>query len=322
MTFAFPPPSQQIGFYLALARARGQFLQDALGQAVGALDIAVVDKSLAALAPKKAVSALARHGLRGELVFAVPCVLQANPRLLAYYRLLLGYSQKEFFTKATGAAGFKTMESDGRLPPKLDAELGLFCQALNQAAAELVDGIGFERVSQSLLDDLTLLTFGPQLRGGANVRKGGDATLRVFEIIHAIVKRAIKSSSASSIEVHNAARRTVLIEFAADPDIIIRERTAKGGHINKIAIEIKGGTDYSNIHNRLGEAEKSHQKARASGFTQCWTVINVNGLDSALARKESPSTDRFYNLSELNNPDSDEYQDFREQIVSLTGIRS
>ena len=93
MTFTFPTPSQQVAFSLVLERARDQFLQDALGLAVATLDIAVVDKSLAALAPKKIISALARHGLRGELVFAVPCVLQATPRLLAYYRLLLGYSQ-------------------------------------------------------------------------------------------------------------------------------------------------------------------------------------------------------------------------------------
>lgn len=320
--FSFPTPAQQIGFSLALAQARALFLQEALGETVAALDIARVDKELAKLAPKKLLAALARHGLRGELVFAIPSVLTANPRLLAYYRLLLGYSQKEFFTKTTGASGLKAMEADGRLPSKADTGLEAFCLALNQAAAELITGIGLERVSRNLLDDLTLLTFGPQLRGGANVRKGGDATIRVFEIIHAIVKRAVKNKTASCIEVQNAARRTVLIEFAADPDIVIRERTAKGGHINKIAIEIKGGTDYSNIHNRLGEAEKSHQKARADGFTQCWTVINVVGLDFALARKESPSSDRFYNLSELNDPDSDAYQDFREQIVSLTGIRS
>ncbi len=320
--FNFPPPSQQIAFSLALTQARTLFLQDALGRTVADLDIALVDQELSRLAPKKWLAALARHGLRGELVFAMPCVLQANPRLLAYYRLLLGYSQKEFFTKATGASAFKAMEADGRLPDKANLELPAFCESLNQAAAILVQGIGLEGVSRSLLDDITLLTFGPQLRGGANVRKGGDATLRVFDIIQAIVKRAIKARTASSIELRNAARRTVMIEFAADPDIIIREQTPKGGHINKIAIEIKGGTDYSNIHNRLGEAEKSHQKARSNGFTQCWTVVNVSGLDNALAHKESPSSDRFYNLVDLENPDSDAYQDFREQLVSLTGIRN
>ncbi len=320
--FAFPPPDQQIGFSLALAQARSLFLQDALGVTVAHLDIALVDTELSQLAPKKWLAALARHGLRGELMFAVPSVLQASPRLLAYYRLLLGYSQKEFFTKATGASAYKALEADGRLPEKLALELPNFCKSLNEAAASLVQGIGLDCVSKNLLDDLTLLTYGPQLRGGANVRKGGDATRRVFAIIHGIVKRSVKASGTTRIEVRNAARRTVLIEFAADPDIIIRERTAKGGCINKIAIEIKGGTDYSNIHNRLGEAEKSHQKARSSGFTQCWTVVNVAGLDAALARQESPSTDRFYNLADLENPDSEAYQDFREQLVSLTGIRN
>jgi hypothetical protein len=32
-----------------------------------------------------------------------------------------------------------------------------------------------------------------------------------------------------------------------------------------VAVEIKGGKDYSNIHNRIGEAEKSHQKAKKEG---------------------------------------------------------
>lgn len=320
--FDFPAPAQQVGFALALADARARFLQDALGETVSGMDIETIDGELVALAPKQMVAALARHGLRGELVFSTPSVLSANPRLLAYYRLLLGYSQKEFFTKATGASPMKAMETEGRLTHGAETKLDSFCAALNRAACQLVEGIGVERVSRALLDDLTLLTFGPQLRGGANVRKGGDATRRVFQVIHAIVRKAIKTQTATMIEVRNAARRVVLVEFAADPDIVIRERTATGGVINKIAIEIKGGTDYSNIHNRLGEAEKSHQKARAAGFTQCWTVINVDGLDLALASQESPSTDRFYSLSGLNDSASATYLDFREQLVSLIGIRS
>ena len=321
MMFAFPTPSQQITFSVALAQARGLYLQEALGNTVEQLDITRIDQELAELAPKKVLAALARHGLRGELLFAVPCLLRAAPRLLAYYRLLLGYSQKAFFNKATGASAYKVMETAGRIPTKADNQLGQLCTALNEAAVSLIDGIGLERISKSLLDDLTLLTLGPQLRGGANVRKGGNATLKVFEIIHDIVKKAVRSSSANRIEVRNAARRTVWIEFAADPDLIIREQMSKGRYRNIIAIEIKGGTDFSNIHNRLGEAEKSHQKARSNGFTECWTVVNVGELDPALARQESPSTDRFYRLSRLADTGSDEYQDFRERIISLIGIR-
>jgi hypothetical protein len=95
----------------------------------------------------------------------------------------------------------------------------------------------------------------------------------------------------------------------------------QGRHRNIIAIEIKGGTDISNIHNRLGEAEKSHQKARATGFTECWTVINVARFDERKARQESPGTDRFYRMAQLEDQKSEAFQDFRERIVSLTGIK-
>ncbi len=76
--------------------------------------------------------------------------------------------------------------------------------------------------------------------------------------------------------------------FFRYPDIIIREEMSKGTFRNIIAIEVKGGTDYSNIHNRIGEAEKSHQKARNSGFVECWTVVNVDRLDFTVAKSESP----------------------------------
>jgi hypothetical protein len=319
--FEFPIPDQQIGFSLALAQARGLYLQNALGETVESLDIAQLDTELAKFAPAKMLAALARHGLRGELVFVAPSVLSANPRLLGYYRLLLGYSQKEFYTVATGASSLKALEASGKLSPKAALQLPGFCAALNKAAAALVEGIGPNAISRALLDDLTLLTFGPQLRGGANVRRGGDATLRVFKLIQGIVKKAVVKLEGNSIEVKNAARRTVLIEFAADPDLIIRERMTKGGYRNIIAIEIKGGTDFSNIHNRLGEAEKSHQKARANGFTECWTVVNVNRFDARKAAQESPSTDRFYQIAQLEDEKSEAFQDFRERIVSLTGIK-
>ena len=319
--FQFPSPEQQIDFSFALIKARGLYLQEALGLAVEELDIADLDKELARLAPKHCLSVLAKHGLRGELAFATPVVLRANPQLLAYYRLLLGYSQTEFFTKATGASVLKCMETEGRLPPKLDGELDDLCKTLNGVACQLIEGVGPERISKHLLDDLSLLTFGPQLRGGANVRKGDAAIVKIFGLIHAIVKKAVKSTEANRIEIRNAARRTVLIEFAADPDIIIREQMSDGVFRNIIAVEIKGGTDFSNIHNRIGEAEKSHQKARSSGYTECWTIVNVGRLDMPMAHKESPSTDKFYLLGNLLDTKSGEYRDFKNRIISLTGIK-
>src|SRR4029077_313824 len=94
------------------------------------------------------------------------------------------------------------------------------------------------------------------------------------------------------IAVKNAAGRMVYVEFAPDPDIIIREEMAPfsleemtASFAEKIAIEVKAGEDFSNIHNRIGEAEKSHQKAKGRGYVECWTVGNVDRVDMAMGRR-------------------------------------
>lgn len=318
--FRIPPPQLQIDFSHALAQIRALYLQDALFATIEAMDIGQVDRELSLMVPGKCLKALARHGLRGEILFPVPAILEQNPRLLGYYRLLLGYSQKAFYTSETGAGTFKAMEEKGVLSKTLLSALPALCAALIQASAQLLDGIGAERITRDLLDDLTLLTIGPQLRGGANVRIGIVGIVAVFEAIHHIVQTAALNSNPSKIEIRNAAGRRVLIEFAPDPDIIIRDEMAPGQFRNIIAIEVKGGADFSNIHNRIGEAEKSHQKARKKGFTECWTVVNVDRMDLEMAHRESPSTNRFYCISQLTSESGDEYEDFRNRIVALTGI--
>jgi hypothetical protein len=70
----------------------------------------------------------------------------------------------------------------------------------------------------------------------------------------------------------NDSGRKITIAFSSDPDISISEQALNRQH-PLVSIEIKGGTDYSNIHNRLGEAEKSHQNAKSSGFHQFWTIL-------------------------------------------------
>ena len=255
-------------------------------------------------------------------MFPVPLILISSPQLLGYYGLLYGFSQKEFYTTATGISRFKPMEKEGRLTEANATDLVFLCEALAGAGTFLLDGIGAGRISQARLDDLTLLTLGPQLRGGANVKRGVAEVRRVFDAIHDIVKPAIENTAKSSIEVKNAADRRVLIEFAADPDIIIREEMSEGQFRKLIAVEVKGGPDFSNIHNRIGEAEKSHQKARAAGYVECWTVVNVDRIDMDMAGRESPSTNRFYRISDLTRADGAEYADFRRRIISLTGIPS
>lgn len=318
----FPPPELQIGFAFALKRFRGVYLQNALLETVRGMDIAELDKQLAEYVPAADLATLAQYGLRAELLFAVPAVLEKNPYLLGYYRLLMGYSQKEFYgsDKGFGVGYFKGMEDKGKASKAAASALPALCAALCETASALLAGVGPLRVSRELLDDLTLLTVGPQLRGGANNQRGADGIVLVFEIIREIVAHATADVRESVIEVNSAAGRPVLIEFASDPDIIIREEMEHQHYRNVVAIEVKSGTDVSNIHNRIGEAEKSHQKARQRGFTECWTVVNVARLDMMKARSESPSTDRFYSLAALSLRAGDEYEDFRRRVRSLTGI--
>jgi hypothetical protein len=40
-----------------------------------------------------------------------------------------------------------------------------------------------------------------------------------------------------------------------------------------------------------------------------------------MAKRESPSTNNFYIISQLVASKGNEYQDFKEHIISLTGIR-
>lgn len=319
LALRLPLPQLQIDFAFALEQIRGLYLQEALSKAVVTLSIAEIDAELAKFVPGDSLVKLAGHGLRGELMFAVPCLLRAEPRLLGYYRLLLGYSQKQFYGTA-GMGRFRSMEESGSLSRVQENLLVSLCAALTDASRLLLDGIGAKRISKDLLDDLSLLTVGPQLRGGHNVRAGTAGIVKVFDAISAIVAHATIGTGPQLIEIKNAAGRRVLIRFASDPDIKIQEEMTPTSLRNIIAIEVKAGLDFSNIHNRIGEAEKSHQKARADGYVERWTVVNVDRMDMAMAHQESPSTDRFYRLSQIDAGTGEEYQDFYNRVVALTGI--
>lgn len=322
MPVSIPVPQLQIDFAFALEQIRGLYLQQALSDTILQIDIEQVDTELRRFVPTISLGKLASRGLRGELMFAVPCLLSACPRLLGYYRLLLGFSQKAFYTTEFGVTSFKSMEEKGTLNAAQCERLDELCAELVHAAEALLEGIGAHRISRQLLEDLALLTVGPQLRGGHNVKLGLAGIVKVFDAINQIVAHATVKTGPNRMELRNAAGRQVLIELSSDPDIIIREEMATNVFRNVIAIEVKAGMDFSNIHNRIGEAEKSHQKARIHGYHECWTVVNVDRIDFDMARRESPSTNRFYRISQIDAKTGDEYVDFLNRIISLTAISS
>lgn len=319
MNLHLPSSKLQASVVAGLDAVRRLHLQQALSETIKALDLSTLNVELDAIAPAADLKALASLGVRGEFVFPTPSLLRANPRLLGYYRLLLGFSQKEFFSKS-GLGRFKGMEERANLSARCDAELADLCGAFAERASELLADIGVARVSLDLLDDLTLLTLGPQLRGSNNTKIGKLANQAVFEIIHRIVAHAIESKTDTRLELRNASKRKVIIAFSSDPDISLVEEASAKARRNIVAIEIKGGADQSNIWNRLGEAEKSHRSAKARGFVEFWTIYNVARLDLPKAREKSPTTNRFYSLLELLTAGSDSLEDFRDRILSLVGI--
>lgn len=231
--------------------------------------ISQIDQQLGKFVRADPLAKLASFSIRGEFVFPVPVVLEANPFLLGYYRLLCGLSQKEAYNK--GPFGrFKRLEERGDLPDPLRNELENLCKSLIKTGEALVDAI--EPISLQSLHDLQVLTLGAQFRGSENVRIGEAAALEVFNLITEMAGKFVKERTERTLLLRNAAGRSVLIEVASDPDLRISE-THEAGVRPIVSIEIKGGTDRSNVHNRIGEAEKSHQKAKKLGFLEFWTIL-------------------------------------------------
>ena len=310
------PPNLQISFYYKLREITELHLDVALRKTVSELKLDKINGQLSKTVPSSALTKLASYGLRGELVFAIPVIIERNPFLLGYYRTLLGFSQKEFYSQG-GYGKFKRMEESGDLGRLTQANVSQLCNCLSQSAKLLIDA--FDRLKVRDIRDLQLLTIGAQLRGSENNRIGVGATQDVFDLIEDIVGDYIVEKTKKSILVNNDSGRKVLIEFGADPDVKITQFLDTG--IRPIvSIEIKGGSDVSNIHNRIGEAEKSHQKAKKEGCNEFWTILKAV-FDPDTAQSESPTTSRFFNLDMIRKDDSPEHQEFRAVLTSLIGIK-
>ena len=171
-TFPVLSPALQLGFYQRLTEAEQTHLLPALLELAGKLDIGHLDRELLEYAGSDKLSFVARKGLRGELVFPVPYVLVSKPTLVGYYRLLLGFSQKEFYKAPFGR--FKRMEQENTLTDATHRMLRSLCESLVESSWILVNGI--PELSEEILRSLTLLTLGPQLRGSRNVNLGVEAT--------------------------------------------------------------------------------------------------------------------------------------------------
>ena len=315
-----PDPLLQLGFATLLDAARDRILLEALRQTVANLPVFELDKELAAYVPEDAYLKLAASGIRGETYFPVPLVLKTNPRLLSYYRLLFGFSQKQFFQTGSGCGIFSSMENSGKCNAKADSALPELCQAFAAAGKILVAGLGSGLQAPTYSNDLCLLTLGAQFRGSHNNAKGSEGIKAVFSVLKAIFEAETIETGARSLQVRSASGRVVVIELASDPDILIKSKMDDGNERTVVAVEVKAGEDHSNIWNRIGEAEKSHLKARDSGVAECWTIINDPQAPDQQLRVASPSTHRFYQLIDLTNSQSAARLDFAARVRDMVGL--
>jgi hypothetical protein len=257
-------------------------------------------------------------GIRDEHVFPVPAVLEQKPTLVGYYRLLLGVSQKRFYRAGTNMAPFKSMETRGIFNSKKHPDLERFCTVMAENLAELVRQIS-PKITARDVSELPLLTLGAQLYGSNNNAIGKQATVDVFLSVVEIVKKFIVSQDSSKITVNNASKRKVIIALSSDPDIRIQEEF-DGELRNILAIEIKGGTDVSNAHNRAGEAEKSHRKAKTQDFRDYWTIISLAGVDPDMLKQESPTSNSWFDVAQVLAREGNDWKEFRSRFAGAVGI--
>jgi hypothetical protein len=308
-------PDLQISFYYRLQTLGDLYLGGALRVAVGKLGTKEIDGQLAAYVGREALARVASFGLRGEVFFPVPIILEATPFLLGYYRLLYGLSQKEFYSK--GPFGrFAILEEEGEIPERVAGEIPALCRSLVQTAQALTQGL--DRLSLDQVHDLQLLTLGPSFRGSELNRIGRAALKEIHELIHSIVEPHVKVSTARTILLENASGRDVLVAFADDPDVRIVETLASVEH-PCVSMEIKGGGDASNVYNRIGEAEKSHLKAKQAGFFEFWTIVRAD-FNPDRARRDSPTTSHFFRLDAIVDPTAAEHRLFRDRLCANVGI--
>jgi hypothetical protein len=312
-----PSPSRQVRFYQLLVAARKQWFMDALAEVLGRLDQGDIKKQVGQFVPSDVQRILAAAGIRDEYVFPVPALIEAKPSLIGYYRLLLGSPQKSFYHGSTGMAQFKSMEEKGALSDRQKIRVPDFCAAMAEPLAQLVRQI--PGLNERDLRELPLLAFGSQLQGSNNTQIGKKAMQDIFAVIDEIVQKYTTAKDANRLTVRNSARRTILITMSHDPDVRIEEVVGEGLH-HRIAIEVKGGTDASNAHNRAGEAEKSHLKAKAAGFPEFWTIISKRGLDVAKLRAESQTTNHWFDIAEVLARKGSDWKAFRERLAAAVGI--
>jgi XcyI restriction endonuclease len=309
-----PSAQRQLSFHQLLIAARKEVLGEALKKTLARIDPDTISKELSEYAPSEARQILAESGIRDEMVFVTPSILKADPALLGYYRLLLGVSKKIFYTADTGLTRFARMEQMAVITEWHEAHLHELCLAMNTVLSDLVVQIS-PRITSQDINELPLLTLGSQFQGSNNNVLGQAAAREVFLALKDVFEGRVEEETDRGIEFTNSNGVPTRVVLSADPDVSVEQKVGDEWKL-VIAIEIKGGTDRSNAHNRAGEAEKSHQKVKGK-TDHIWTLITMKGLSLDQLKVESPTTKEWFDIAHILSRDGADWGRFRDRLVSI-----
>lgn len=311
--------AKQLEFHPLLVAARKTKLAPAVSEAAAECSQAKLRAEIAKIGDRRVLKLAAASGIRDEHVVAVPRLLRQKPTVIGYYRLLAGISKKQFYHGSGGFGALEAMEEGGAMTTTHDALLDAACSELNRLVSELVLSLE-ENFTAIDVEELPLLQFGAQLDGAHRVKIGEAAAQEVFTLVGELLRKHVTSASAKRLELADATATRVIIRRAGDPDIQIT-REDGSSRPRKIAIEIKGGRDLSNAHNRAGEAEKSHVKARIGHATDFWTIASLPKKRLEEFKAQSPTTNLWFDLSEVLARSGPSWDEFRTQLASAVGVR-
>ncbi|PWJ26923.1 regulatory LuxR family protein [Branchiibius hedensis] len=136
--FAVPHRKSKMLAGALFAYASRDGMHDTVRHASHQIDPHQLRMEVSQFVPTEGLRVLQGTGVRDELVFAVPAVLQQAPTAIGHYRLLLGLTTAEFYSATSGIAEFSVMEERGAVPPALREDLPSLCRAINVGIAQML----------------------------------------------------------------------------------------------------------------------------------------------------------------------------------------
>lgn len=264
---------------------------------------------------------------KGELphrVFCHPSVIEAEPRLITYYRCLALLPQKGLQRLATGTQRLE--EGKGRLNKD---RATVIARTVNNLTSLLVDSDPNWTLQGIRM--AALLNLGSQVNGSWRNEIGVEGSRRVqelvlafaleSELVHSISMDDGSQISPSDVKAEHQVRgfrfnNGFTLAFAAEPDMAVHD--SRGGLV--ATVEVKYGLDPAGALERYGAAKKSFESATREN-ARVTNVYLASCITPEVRRKISDDrlVNREFNLTEVLH-DSERREQFLNYIRRLVEL--